>query len=400
MFFLGIDWATEKHDVCLLAPDGTILSEFVITNDAAGFEKLQQALGVTDSVKINIERSDGLLVDWLVAMGYPVYMTPPNILAHRRPRRSKDDRGDAYLLAFLLFTGDSDVRPVAHQSHLVLQLRQLASAYEMVLHQQRQLANRLIYALQQYYPVILKVFRVPTSLVCLAFLEAYPTPERARALRLDQLEQFLRKQKYSYIAQLERLFALLQTPAPTARAADGWVTTIQILVPLLQILYRERSRLTKQMTQVFNQHPDAALWRSLPGASGPLTGARLLAWVGDDRTRFLSAPMLQATAGTAPITRRSGKSQSVEFRRACSHPLRKALDDLARQSIKRSGWANTYFHNQLARGHARPRAYRALANRWVRIIWTIWQTATLYDEAKHLANRSQKGTPEALKRAA
>jgi transposase len=144
------------------------------------------------------------------------------------------------------------------------------------------------------------------------------------------------------------------------------------------------------MVQVFNTHPDAPLWRSIPGATGPLTSARLLAWIGDDRARFPAAQILQATAGTAPVTRRSGKSRSVEFRRACSHPLRKTFDHLARQSIKHSGWANAYFHDQLGRGHARPRAYRALANRWARIVWTLWQSHTLYDEATHLANRMKK----------
>jgi transposase len=390
MCFLGIDWATEKHDVCLMAADGTILSAFTITNDMAGFEKLHQALSNVESVKVNIERSDGLLVEWLVSCGYAVHMTPPNILAHRRPRRSKDDRGDAYLLASLLRGGDPDARPIAQQSPTVQHLRQLASAYDMVLHQQRQMGNRLVHALRQYYPVILHVFRVPTSLVCLAFLEAFPTPEAAKQLTIAALEAFLRKQKYSHLARVPRMYALLQAPTPTARVTAGFVTSVRILVPLLAALHKERSRLTRQMVQVFNTHPDAPLWRSIPGATGPLTSARLLAWIGDDRARFPTAQILQATAGTAPVTRRSGKSRSVEFRRACSHPLRKTFDHLARQSIRHSGWANAYFHDQLGRGHARPRAYRALANRWARIVWTLWQSHTLYDEARHLANRMKK----------
>jgi transposase len=401
MYFLGVDWATEKHDVCLMAEDGVVLSEFIISNDMAGFEKLHQVLLTADRVKVNIERTDGLLVEWLMAAGYAVYMTPPNILAHRRPRRSKDDRGDAYLLASLLRTGDGDVRLIAQQSTTVQHLRQLVSTYDMVLHQQRQLANRLIHALRQYYPVTLQVFRVPTSLVCLTFLDAYPTPARARALNMTEFEAFLRKQHYTHLAQqLPRMYALLQAPAPVARVVDGLVTQVRILVPILVTLHKERSRLTKAMVALFNTHPDAALWRSIPGATGPLTSARLLAWIGDDRSRFSSSQILQATAGTAPITRRSGKSHTVEFRRACSHPLRKTLDDLARQSIKHSGWANGYFHNQLARGHDRPRAFRALANRWARVIWKLWQHHLMYDEAVHLAHRAHKGQPSPLKVAA
>jgi transposase len=99
--------------------------------------------------------------------------------------------------------------------------------------------------------------------------------------------------------------------------------------------------------QAFPTHPDAAWWQTIPGAQS-LTGARLLAWIGDDRGRFPTANTLQATAGTVPVTRRSGKSKSVEFRKGCSHKLRKAADDLARQSVKKSNWAQEYYDAQIA----------------------------------------------------
>ena|SRR5258708_24183784 len=105
MHYLGIDWADDKHDLCLLAEDGRILSEFQITHDLKGFQRLQEALHASPQVKINIERSDGLLVEWLVTQEYDVYVIAPTHLAKRRPRRSKDDRGDAYLLANELRTG-------------------------------------------------------------------------------------------------------------------------------------------------------------------------------------------------------------------------------------------------------------------------------------------------------
>jgi transposase len=392
MHYLGIDWASDKHDLCLLAEDGRILSEFSITHDLQGFQRLQTALQASPQVKINIERSDGLLVDWLVAQGYAVHITPPYVLAHRRPRRTKDDRGDAYLLAYLLRIKDPDCRPLPCQGPIVQHLKQLAMTYDLTVREQRRLTNRLIYILQQYYPAILQAFRVPQSLTCLSFLEAFPTPEAAKALSLPQLEAFLRSLRYTYIARLDLIYAALQKPAPQALVVSGHVTALRLLIPLLRCLHLERYRLTKELNAVFETHPQAAWLRSLPGALGPLTAPRLLAWIGDNRDRFPSAEVLQATAGTAPITRRSGKQNNVLFRHACSHPLRNAIDDLARQSVKHSGWASSYFHDQLERGHRRPRAYRALANRWLRIIWKLWQTDEHYDEAKHIANRSSKGT--------
>ena len=108
MIYLGIDWATDKHDLCLLTEDGRILSEFQISHDIAGFEQMHKQLQTLGPVYVNIERSNGLLVEWMIAHGYHVHITPPNVLAHRRPRRTKDDRGDAYLLAYLLRVGDPD----------------------------------------------------------------------------------------------------------------------------------------------------------------------------------------------------------------------------------------------------------------------------------------------------
>src|SRR5262245_8714748 len=216
MHYLGIDWATDKHDLCLQAADGRVLSEFSISHDMQGFQRLREALQAIPQVKINLERSDGLLVDWLIAQGYAVYMTPPHVLAHRRPRRSKDDRGDAYLLAYLLRLGEPDCRPVPCQSLTVQHLKQLAMTYDLVLREQRRLANRLRYTLQQYYPAALQAFSVAHSLIFLAFLEAHPTPQAAQALSQAQLEAFLRSHRYSHLVGLPAMYATLQKPAPLA----------------------------------------------------------------------------------------------------------------------------------------------------------------------------------------
>ena len=69
MHYVGIDWAEQAHQVCLIAADGRVLSEFTITHDGRGFERLRATLDDIGSVEINLERSDGLLVDWLAEQG-------------------------------------------------------------------------------------------------------------------------------------------------------------------------------------------------------------------------------------------------------------------------------------------------------------------------------------------
>lgn len=401
MYFIGIDWADEKHDLCILAENGTIHSEFEISNDQRGFDTLRKRIGRLNApVRLNIERSDGLLVDWLVRNGYTVYLTPPATLHHRRPRRSKTDKSDAYLLAHLLRIGDTECRPLARRSHMVEYLRQLLRAYDSTVQEQRRFGNRLIYLLKQYYPAAMHAFCQPYRLIALTFLERFPTPEAARQATVEDLRQFLRDEKYrgkKLDIKVFELYDILQAPAPRAGIQDGMVTHVQMLIPVLRHLYRSRRELEKQIVQSFHGHPDAAWWQSFPGAQG-LTAARLLAWIGDDRSRFPTVNVLQATAGTVPVTRRSGKSKSVEFRTACSHKIRKAVDDLARQSVKKSGWAQAYFDAQVDRGHAMNRAYRALANRWLSIIWKLWQTGVLYDKQVHVANRTGKGQAVPLQR--
>ncbi|MBK8027754.1 MAG: IS110 family transposase [Chloroflexi bacterium] len=395
MYYLGIDWATEKHDLCLLDESGTILRQLTISQTDAGFERLQKLVEQygAENVQVNIERSDGLLVDWMLEQGWALHVTPTLIVARRRPRRSKSDPSDAYLLAHLLRLKDPDCRRLTRSSSEVLYLRELARALDRVVSDQRRLASRLNYLLHQYFPAATRLFAHVETLICLAFLEAYPTPEAARRLTRYQLRQFLKSQKYTFLSRLDEIYQQLQIPMPTASVPDGYVSQVRVLIPLLRELHHTRARLERELPLCFSQHPEAAWWRSFPGTKGPLTPARLLAWIGDDRQRFPTAEALQAIAGTAPVTRRSGKSKYVEFRRACSRPLRKAIDDFARQSLRYSSWAREYRAAQIARGHGIARANRALANRWLKIIWTLWQRREFYDEAKHEANRQKQMMP-------
>lgn len=393
MHFVGIDWADQKHDICITDAEGRILHAFEISHDLNGFEKLKAYLTPLSDVRINIERSDGLLVDWLTHQPWPVYITPSNVTHKRRPGRAKSDRGDAELMAYLLRMQDKDCHPLTSRGAIVEHLRQLLRAYDTAMVEQRRLANRLIYQLKQYYPAGITVFSRPYNLIGLAFLERFPTPQAAKAATAQDLYDFLDEHRYSgkkRDAKVAELYHQLQGPAPQATVQAGLVTYVQFLIPLLRHLHLSRLSLGKEIRAVFPSHPDAAWWTLFPG-SQELTAARLLAWVGDDRSRFPSAGVLQAIAGTAPITRASGKGRTVEFRYACSHPLRRAVDSLARQSVRHSAWARDYYYSQIARGHPIPRAYRALGNRWMSIIWKLWQTGEVYDEVIHVANRARKG---------
>jgi transposase len=63
----------------------------------------------------------------------------------------------------------------------------------------------------------------------------------------------------------------------------------------------------RRRREQFLEHRSAPVLVSFPGV-GALTGARLLAEIGDDEHRFAASRALKAYAGAAPITRASGHS--------------------------------------------------------------------------------------------
>lgn len=390
MVYVGIDWADEKHDICLLSEDGRPLSEFSIEHTGAGFGQLQAALIELGDVSINIERPDGLLVNWLVSQGWPVYVTPPNEVASRRSKPDKNDRGDARLLADLLAQQYKECRRLTPSSRALHELRPVVQAYDQLQREQLRVSSQLRAVLKQYYPVATNLFSKLHQPLTLAFLQAFPTPQAARAASRQELVNFFVGQHYSWMGKVGEKYERLQAPMPTHPVSQGFVLHMLSLVAVLQTLHNQLKQLKRQIRSLFRSHPEADWWLALPGAR-LLTAARLLARIGDNRQRFPSAQALQVYAGTVPVTIQSGKRRKVFFRNNCNHSLRRAITDLAASSRRHSGWALSYYRHQIALGHDHTRATRALANRWLKIIWTLWQRHETYDEARHVANRERRG---------
>ncbi len=91
-----------------------------------------------------------------------------------------------------------------------------------------------------------------------------------------------------------------------------------------------------------------------------------------------------------PVTQRSGKATWVQFRFACDKRLRYATDRLALASLRLSPWARAYYQEQRARGHKNSHALRALAAKWLKIIFVMWSRHVPYSEEHHLATISRQ----------
>jgi transposase len=385
MYFIGIDWADERHDICIMSQDGTVTSRFGIQHSHEGFLHLKAVLQALGKCQLCIERPDGLLVDFLVQQDWEVFLVPPRVTAARRGRKSKNDKRDAQLLANMLRMGDPDCHPLNRSSNLVLKLKRMVRVFDQLQADQKRLNNRLIHLLKLYYPAALQLFRNVYFQITLDFLKTFPNPEAARQAGLEGLNAFFYSRRYNSRPKTPVFHACLQAPSPSASEASGSEYAMQRLVALMDTINTQLSQIEKDIIATFKQHPDAAWWLQFPGI-GYLTGARLLASMGDNRQRFPTLNSLQATAGTVPVTVQSGRQSRVSFRTECSKLLRRVVTDWARNSLRYSAWAKAYFNQQVARGHEKQRAYRALANRWLSILWKLWKSGEFYDKAVHEAN--------------
>ncbi len=148
----------------------------------------------------------------------------------------------------------------------------------------------------------------------------------------------------------------------------------------------------KVLRSTFDQHPDAELFRSVPGA-GEAMAPRLLTAFGSDRARFENADALSTFSGIAPVTKSSGKSLSHHLRYACAKFLRQSFHEFAGASIPHCAWAKAFYESQRARNKAHHTAVRALAYKWIRILYACWKSRTPYNESRYLQSLKNRLAP-------
>src|SRR6188508_236311 len=335
--FCGIDWAEDHHDIALVDQDGALLVKRRIGDDAAGFTALLQLLAEAGDdpdapIPVAIETSHGLLVAGLRATGRPVFPINPMSVSRYRDRhsvaRKKSDAGDALVLAHILRTDLAAHRPLPADSELAQAIAVLARAQQDAVWERTCAHNKLRSLLREYYPALLAAFAPKRGGIlrpeARALLAAAPTPRAAAQLTLEQLHQLLTEagRQRGVQAEAQRLLEVLRASylhhPPLVEDAFG--AQARALLRHLEVACANADELAAAAVAHFDQHPDAEIITSLPGL-GSLTGARVLAEIGDDRSRFADARSLKAYAGSAPITRASGKSLIVMHRRVKNQRL-------------------------------------------------------------------------------
>ncbi|MER5550010.1 IS110 family transposase, partial [Streptomyces sp. NPDC002589] len=327
LIYCGIDWAEKHHDVALVDDTGQLLAKRRISDDAVGYQLLLDLLaeyGDTEEapIPIAIETSRGLLVAALRQGKRKVFAVNPMAAARYRDRhgvsRKKSDPGDALVLANILRTDMPVHRPLPDDTELARAIAVLARAQQDATWNRQQIANQLRSLLREYYPAALDAFAGWQNGLCRPeareLLKVAPTPAQAARLTRAQLRSALKRAGRSrgIEAEAERLREIFRGDyaSQPRLVEDALGKQALALLRQLEAACLAADELTDAVEASFLQHRDAEVILSFPGL-GVQLGARVLAEIGDDRQRFADSRGMKAYAGSAPVTRASGKKHHV-----------------------------------------------------------------------------------------
>jgi transposase len=404
MLFVGDDWAEDHHDVHLMDDTGDRLASRRLPEGLAGMRVFHELVAAhaddPAQVVIGIETDRGLWVDSLTAVGYQVFAVNPLAAARYRDRHhvsgAKSDPSDAKLLADLVRTDRHNHRLVAGDSGAAEAIKVLARAHQSLIWARTRHTNGLRSALREYYPAALAAFEDLADRDTLAILGRAPTPADAQRLSVAKIRSALKaagrqRNLDSQALQIHEMLRTEQLAAPAAVTAAFGAST-RAAVGIIAELNRQIGDLEAELATHFEAHPDADIYRSLPGL-GVILGARVLGEFGDDPNRYTTAKSRKNYAGTSPLTVASGKKRAVLARHVRNRRLYDALDQWAFCALTTSPGARSFYDQHRAAGDLHHQALRALGNRLVGILHGCLRHHTHYSEHTAWAHRAQ--TPAA-----
>jgi transposase len=408
-FFLGVDWGAEKHRVCLMNREGTVIEERWTQHNASSISELVTWLRDTVTAKraalaAAIELPRGTIVETLMESGFPVFSINPKQLDRFRDRYSpagaKDDSRDAFVLADSLRTDQHCLCAVRLDEPAVIRLRELSRLDDDLRDEFRRLSNQLREQWHRFFPQLLELCPSTDEPWVWDVFDAGPLPALAARLSEKDIAKILTRYRIRRISAPEVRAILAALPIRLAPgAAEAASEHALLLLPRLRLLRQQRSDVATRLRKLLEdlaapppaeceaqEHRDAKILLSLPGV-GEIVAATMLSEASQaiaDRDYHA----LRCYAGTAPITRQSGKKTVVNMRYSCNERLRNALYHWARVSTIRDSHSRTHYAQLRAKGHSHGRALRGLADRWMRVLIAMLKHHTLYDPALHGVRRS------------
>jgi transposase len=400
--WIGLDWGHKEHAFALQAAPGA-REEGTLPNTAEALHAWLRALAQRFGgrpVAVGLETSRGAVIHALLQ--YPwitIYPINPVTSARYRkaftPSGASDDLPDARLLLELVRDHTAKLRPLEPEDPQTVQLAGLVEARRDLVDRRTQVLNQITSLLRAYYPQALALVGDLDTELAVDFLERWPDLLTLKPVKPGVLQRFYYAHQLRRPELLEeRLQLVRQAVALTDDDARVSVAVLQLrcLLDQLRALRKHLARFDQAIKTVFAAHPDAALFRDLPGA-GPVLAPRLCVAFGTLRTLYPDPASLQKHAGVAPVREKSGASCWTHWRWQAPVFLRQSLVEWAGLTVEYSAWAKVYYERMRAKGKGRHVILRALAFKWIRVLWKCWQTRTPYDEAAYLRQLAHRKSP-------
>ncbi|MGH9434032.1 MAG: IS110 family transposase [Terriglobia bacterium] len=401
--WVGLDWADQRHEIRLYAADAPRAESFTLEQTPEALHAWVAQLRARfpqGKIALALEQSRGAVIYALMNYDcFLLYPVPPQTLARYRQAfatsGAKSDATDADLLLELVRTHPDRLRVWQPDDALTRQLRLLVEHRRKTVADRTRLTNRLTALLKTCFPQALEWAGDLRRLAACEFVAQWPSLEALQRASRSDLRRFYHDPRRLSPQALQSLLNEINHARPLTRdraLIEASVLMAQTLVEQLRAVIAALGRLDQALEELFRQHPDQELFDRLPGA-GEALAPRLAAAFGSDRHRYQSAEELQQFSGVAPVTASSGKMHWVHWRLACPKFLRQTFHEFADRSRQKSLWARAYYEQQRQRGASHHAAIRALAYKWIRILYRCWKTRTPYNESLYLAALRRRHSP-------
>jgi transposase len=401
--WVGLDWADQQHEGRLQAVGSPQVEPFVLPQRP---EALQEWVGQLRTrfplgrIALAVEQSRGPLVYALMGQDFLLlYPVPPKTLADYRQAffssGAKSDPEDADLLLELVRCHADRLRVWQPDDAQTRQIQMLGEHRRTLVEDRTALTNRLTSLLKQSFPQALEWAGELSKPRACEFLRRWPSLHAVQQAHRSQVRHFYLQYGGRDINSLDNWLDQIRQAQPLTSdpaVLEASTLMVRLLAQQVSTLASGLQEVDQAIAQLFAQHRDQSLWDSFPGA-GPVLAPRLLAAFGADRQRYQNASEVQQFSGIAPVTARSGKSCWVHWRWACPKFLRQSFHEFAAHSRRWSPWARAYYEQQIEKGAEHHAAVRALAFKWIRILYRCWQDRTSYDEQRYLQALQRRGSP-------
>lgn len=397
---VGIDWANKKHHWSMQADDKASVERGVVESSPEAMDAFVSELAKRfpgQKIAVALEQSRGSVLFQLTKYEHLVlHPVHPNTLDYYRksfyPSGAKSDPCDADLILDLLSKHPDQLRVFVPDDVATRTLQFLVEARRNAVNEKTRHGNELTSQLKMFYPQLLQWFDAVDCPLVWDWLIEWPTLEQVQKEKPAKVLAFLKEHRYASRRSEELLLRLPEAIAATNDQAviESGILTVKLLLEQLKVLRAGIAAYDKKIKQLTDAHPDKEIFASLPSA-GPVMVARLIALWGTRRERYETAGAMQCFSGIAPVVASSGNQEWIHWRWACPKFQRQTMHEWAWLSVRKSEWAKAYYDKQKERKKSHHAAVRALAFKWIRVIYRCWKDRCPYDEGRYVAGLQERG---------